>query len=528
MAIQNAINIADATLAATIFESLAPPKAGNSLKVLRVNAGETAYELVTLAGGGDLLSTNNLSDLANAGTARTNLGATTVGGNLFTLTNPGAIRFVRLNADNTVSSRTAAEMLSDIGAQASGSYQPLDSDLTTIAGLTATTDNFIVSVSSAWASRTPSQVKTTLSLDNVTNESKTTMFSSPAFTGTVTLPTGLTGVIRADSGVVSVDSDVTNLVDNLAVSQLADGTDGELITWNSSGAPTTVAVGTAGHVLTSNGTGNAPTFQAATGGIPTQITVADTTDATCFVALFESATGDLGPKTDAGATYDASTGVMSLTSLSLAAGTATLAPLVVASGTLKTTPAAGDIERDANCFYGTTDAGNRGYIPVRHVIRCNATRTLPNDANLNPIFNSPANGRLTLETGTYLFKGLIIITSMSGTSGNALFNILGAGTATIGAWLWYTAGLDNTTPATISADLAAYYTTNATAASVVTAATGTALRLNFEGTFEVTGAGTLIPSIDLVNAAAGVVSIGSYFMCERIGSDSLVSIGQWD
>jgi hypothetical protein len=36
--------------------------------------------------------------------------------------------------------------------------QPLDADLTTIAGLTATTDNFIQAKSSAWASRTPTQV----------------------------------------------------------------------------------------------------------------------------------------------------------------------------------------------------------------------------------------------------------------------------------------------------------------------------------------------------------------------------------
>lgn len=36
--------------------------------------------------------------------------------------------------------------------------------------------------------------------------------ASPTFTGTVTLPVGLTGVIRADSGVVSVDSDVTDIV----------------------------------------------------------------------------------------------------------------------------------------------------------------------------------------------------------------------------------------------------------------------------------------------------------------------------
>lgn len=48
-------------------------------------------------------------------------------------------------------------------------YQPLDSDLTTLAGLTATTDNFIVSVASAWASRTPSQVRTTLGLVIGTN-----------------------------------------------------------------------------------------------------------------------------------------------------------------------------------------------------------------------------------------------------------------------------------------------------------------------------------------------------------------------
>lgn len=38
-----------------------------------------------------------------ASTGRTSLGATTVGSNLFTLTNPSAIRFIRINADNTIS-----------------------------------------------------------------------------------------------------------------------------------------------------------------------------------------------------------------------------------------------------------------------------------------------------------------------------------------------------------------------------------------------------------------------------------------
>jgi len=57
-----------------------------------------------------------------------------------------------------------------------------------------------------------------------------------------------------------------NLVKNIAVSDLANGTDGELITWDSSGVASAVPVGTATNVLTSNGAGQAPTFQTAGGG----------------------------------------------------------------------------------------------------------------------------------------------------------------------------------------------------------------------------------------------------------------------
>jgi hypothetical protein len=48
--------------------------------------------------------------------ARTNLGATTVGANVFTLVNPSAITFPRFNADNTVSALDAATFRSAIGA----------------------------------------------------------------------------------------------------------------------------------------------------------------------------------------------------------------------------------------------------------------------------------------------------------------------------------------------------------------------------------------------------------------------------
>lgn len=48
--------------------------------------------------------------------ARTALGATTVGGNMFTLTNPSAVTFLQINADNTVSALDAASFRTAIGA----------------------------------------------------------------------------------------------------------------------------------------------------------------------------------------------------------------------------------------------------------------------------------------------------------------------------------------------------------------------------------------------------------------------------
>jgi hypothetical protein len=51
-----------------------------------------------------------------ASTGRTSLGATTLGSNLFTITNPSAITFPRFNADNTVSSLSAADFRTAIGA----------------------------------------------------------------------------------------------------------------------------------------------------------------------------------------------------------------------------------------------------------------------------------------------------------------------------------------------------------------------------------------------------------------------------
>ena len=75
---------------------------------------------------------------------------------------------------------------------------------------------------------------------------------------------------------------------------------------------TTAATASTNHVLVKQADGDTE-WAAAPSSTPTVITVADTTDTTCSVALFEDATGDLAPKTDGGATYNAGTGVLTAT-----------------------------------------------------------------------------------------------------------------------------------------------------------------------------------------------------------------------
>ncbi len=126
--------------------------------------------------------------------------------------------------------------------------QPLDGDLTTIAGLTATTDNFLIGVSSAWASRTPAQAKTTLSLNNVDNTALSTWAGS---TNVTTLGTIATGTWNATSiGVTRGGTGLTSL------------SQGDLLYGSASNTLSALAKGSSHQYLSSDGTSNNPSWEA--------------------------------------------------------------------------------------------------------------------------------------------------------------------------------------------------------------------------------------------------------------------------
>jgi microcystin-dependent protein len=74
-------------------------------------------------------------------------------------------------------------------------------------------------------------------------------------------PTASVTIISGEMATVYCDGAASFVKQNTSVATIANGTDGELITWDSDGAPTTVAVGNAGDVLTSAGAGAEPSFQ---------------------------------------------------------------------------------------------------------------------------------------------------------------------------------------------------------------------------------------------------------------------------
>ena len=228
-------------------------------------------------------------------------------------------------------------------------------------------------------------------------------------------------------------------------------------------------------------------------------------------------------------------GVAAPTALvNIAAGTATAntAPLKFTSGTNLTTPEAGVVEYDGTTFYVTPVASNRAVNVAEHFVARTGTKTMTSNTNLQAIFSGGSggltNGALTVAASTsYYFECSINVSSMSATSGNFGFSIVGGGTATFTSAAWHSVGLDATTQTTAAANGGIWSSNNAETGNIVTAAVGTACSVIIKGIFRINAGGTIIPSIQLTTSASAVIGVNTWFKCYPIGSNTVISVGNW-
>jgi hypothetical protein len=178
---------------------------------------------------------------------------------------------------------------------------------------------------------------------------------------------------------------------------------------------------------------------------------------------------------------------------------------------------------------GVPNVGGTGTIVSAQWIGLNATYTLTSTTAAQKLFNTPTNGTFTTAANTtYEYFCNFTVSSMSATSGNAGFDILGAGTATVGSATFNSLGVDQSTLATPAAQSGQFSASTGLATDIVVAATGTAMQASTWGLVRVTTAGTLIPSIKLTTAAAAVVGTNSYCRLWSLGNATATSSGPWN
>lgn len=222
--------------------------------------------------------------------------------------------------------------------------------------------------------------------------------------------------------------------------------------------------------------------------------------------------------------------------VTIAAGTTSISPLKLTSGTLNTAPTAGAIEYDGNAFYATTNtsASSRGIIPV-NIFATNTSNLALSAVNTAQSIFASVDDVVTVAANTTYKFNMFFALSAAGTSSVAYSeNFLFGGTAASVTTFGYRIITQrNATAITQPGQGANIFWSSTSSANLFAATASTAQYIitSIEGIIRTTSSGTLTPQIQFTvtpqNTISASILANSYIELTPVGSSAVAGMTAW-